>query len=113
MSKYFTISTGLRGWYMPDSCYVTRCNSRRELKQAIESEARDYRDAGFIGANKRAIAWLANIAWKEAHKPNPAYLPYCLELAPPWARSNYCNGIFISTATRAEYLQYREESDSW
>lgn len=109
MAKYFHISTGLRGCYMSDSAYVIRAETRRELKAAIESEAYYYRDAGFVGANKRAIAWLANIAWKEAHKKSPAYLPYCLALAPSHARDNYCNGIFVSASNRAEYLQDCEE----
>lgn len=105
---YFHISTGLRGAYMPDNAYVIRATTRRELKSAIESEARDYRDAGFVGANKRAIAWLANIAWKEAKKTSPSYLPYCLELAPDHARGNYCNGIFVCTSTRTEFKEYLE-----
>lgn len=108
---YFTISAGLRGAYMPDSCYVIRAQTRRELKAAIEQEARDYRDAGFIGANKRAIAWLAAIAWREAQKTRPAYLPYALPLAPSHARGNYCNGIFVSAATRAEYLELMAQED--
>jgi hypothetical protein len=108
---YFTISAGLRGAYMPDSCYVMRAQTRRELKSAIESEARDYREAGFVGANKRAIAWLAATMWREAQKARPAYLPHCLELAPSHARDNYCHGIFVSTATRAEYLESMAQED--
>ena len=111
MTKYFTISTGLRGAYMSDSAYEIRCDTRRELKAAIESEARDYRDAGFVGANKRAIAWLAAQVWREAHKPNPSYLPHCLPLAPSHARDNYCHGIFASTSTRADWMAYQAESE--
>lgn len=108
---YFTISTGLRGCYMPDNCYVIRCTTRKALKAAIESECADYRDAGFVGANKRAIAHIAAIAWKESQKPNPAYLPFALPLAPSHARDNYCHGIFVSTATRKEYKEYLAECD--
>jgi len=110
---YFTISTGLRGCYMPDNCYTIRATTRRALKDALAGEARYYRDAGFVGANKRAIAHIAAIAWKEAHKPNPAYLPFALPLAPSHARDNYCHGIFVSTATRQEYKEYLAESESW
>lgn len=108
---YFTISTGLRGCYMPDNCYVIRATTRRALKETIAIEADIYRDAGFIGANKRAIAWLANAVWKEDKKKHPAYLPHCLPLAPPHARDNYCHGIFASVATRQEYREYLKESD--
>lgn len=103
---YFTISAGLRGCYMPDNCYVIRATTRKALKATIESEAYNYRDAGFIGANKRAIARFANIAWKEAQKKNPGYLPYALPLAPSHARDNYCHGIFVSVASRQEYKEY-------
>jgi hypothetical protein len=108
---YFTISAGLRGAYMPDSCYVMRAQTRRELKAAIEQEARDYREAGFIGANRRAIARLAALAWREAQKPRPAYLPYALPLAPAHARDSYCHGIFVSAATRAEYREFLAQED--
>jgi len=110
---YFTISTGLRGCYMPDNCYVIRAKTRRELKEAIASEARDYRDAGFVGANKRAIAHIAAIAWKEAQKPKPAYLPFALPLAPSHCRDNYCHGVFVSTASRSEYKEHLAESEQW
>lgn len=103
MSKYFTISSGLRGCYMPDSCWIARVDTRRELKAIIESEARAWKDAGFIGANKRAIAWLANAAWR-----NPSYLPHCLPLAPDHARNNYSHGIFVSSATREEWKEQQE-----
>ena len=76
---YFSISTGLRGCYMPDNAYVIQVDTRRELKAAIESEARDYRDAGFVGANKKAIAYIAAIAWRNRRKMQ---LPYALPLAP-------------------------------
>lgn len=95
---------------MPDNAYVIRATTRRELKSAIESEAYDYRDAGFIGANKRAIAHLAAVAWREAQKPNPAYLPFALPLAPDHARDNYCHGIFVSAATRQDYREYIAEN---
>jgi len=89
---------------MPDSCYVIRVDTRRELKAAIESEANDYKDAGFVGANKRAIAWLAVQSWRD----KGFKLPYCLPLAPAHCRDNYCHGIFVSRATRAEYLEQGE-----
>ena len=107
---YFNISAGLRGCYMPDNAYVIRCNTRRELKAAIESEARDYKDAGFIGANKKAIAYIAAIAWRNRHK---GQLPYALPLAPSHARDNYCHGIFVASANRSEYLEYSAESDCY
>lgn len=107
---YFHISTGLRGCYMPDNAYVIKADTRRELKSAIEYEANSYRDAGFVGANKKAIAALAASAWRNRGASNAA-LPYVLPLAPEHAPRNYCHGIFASGATRADYLEYAKESE--
>ncbi len=104
---YYNISTGLRGCYMPDNSYVVYVKTRRELKECIESEASAYRDAGFIGANKRAIAAIAATQWRD--KKN--YLPYCLPLAPSHARDNYCHGVFVSPATRDEFKAYQKECE--
>jgi len=104
---YFCISTGLRGCYLPDNAYVIRVATRRELKAAIESEARDYRDASFVGASKKAIAHVAAIAWRNRHKMR---LADALPLAPSHCRGNYCHGIFIGTSDRAEY---KAQGDSW
>ncbi|TIT73389.1 MAG: hypothetical protein E5W57_28230 [Mesorhizobium sp.] len=76
MSKYFHIMTGLRGCYMPDNAYVIRVDTRRELKAAIEDEARLCRDSGFVGCSKSAVASLAAAAWREAHKRNPSIYPH-------------------------------------
>ena len=112
MSKYFCVSQGLRGCYMPDSVSHIRVDSRRELKDYLESEASQIRDMeNTIGCTKRHIAWLANAAWKEAHKKqNRAYLPFVA----PWGYreqiASYPYGIFCSVSTRAEYLE-NQESD--
>ena len=94
---------------MPDNAYIVRCHTRRELRAAIAGEADSYRDAGFIGANQRAISWLAAIAWRNRRK---FQLPYALPLAPPHARDSYCHGIFVASATRDEHREYTE-SDQW
>ncbi len=109
MSKYFTISQGLRGCYMPDSVYTVKVDTRRELKEILDSEASSIRDMeSTIGCSKRAIAWLANASWQEAKKKTPAYLPF----VSPWGYRNqvseYPYGIFCSVATRAEYLENQE-----
>ncbi|RVC71336.1 hypothetical protein EN759_00540 [Mesorhizobium sp. M00.F.Ca.ET.038.03.1.1] len=103
MSKYFHIMTGLRGCYMPDNAYVIRVDTRRELKAAIEDEARLCRDSGFVGGSKSAVASLAAAAWREAHKRNPSIYPH---VAPYGSRDNRHSAIHVSTATRAEYLEF-------
>ena len=106
MTKYFHIATGLRGAYMPDSAYMIRATTRRELKAALEAEAYDIRDAGFVGLSKRAVASLAAEAWREAHKPAPTIYPH---VAGYGRLGNPCFGLHVSTATRAEFLEYQEE----
>jgi hypothetical protein len=103
MAKYFTISNGLRGCYMPDNVTVICCETRRELKDAIAYDADHMREAHGFGGSKKAIATFAAACWREAQKKNPAYLPYCL----PFGHSpgNYAFGIFVSVATRREYLR--------
>jgi hypothetical protein len=73
---YFSVYQGLNGCYMPDSAYIIKADTRKELKSALAWEAESIRDAGGVGMSKRAIAWLANAAWK-ARKANAEYVaPY-------------------------------------
>jgi hypothetical protein len=97
MAKYFHISQGLRGCYMPDSSYIIRADTRRELKAALDWEARDIREAGFVGCNKRAVTWLAAQAWRNAGNH---VVPYRNN----HKGSGYAFGLFCTQATRAEYL---------
>lgn len=105
---YFQISHGLRGCYMPSDTYVIKADTRRALREAIAYEAENYREGGFIGASERAISAIAAAAWRDRAK---FQLPYALPLAPPHARTNYCFGVFVSSATRAEYLEHLESCD--
>jgi hypothetical protein len=107
---YFHIMTGLRGCYMPDNAFIIRAKTRRELKETLAYEAEKFREAGFIGANKKAIATIAATAWRNA-KTKRDYLPYALPLAPAHAPRNYCHGIFVSNATRADYVAFVKESE--
>jgi hypothetical protein len=101
---YFTVWQGLRGVYMPDSAYIIKADTRKELKRALECEARDISDAGGVGLNKRALAWLANAAWKARKQSGEYVAPY------RWKgqdSSPYALGVFTG-ATRAEYLAQAE-----
>lgn len=104
--RYYFINHGLRGAYVDDSSYVIQCETRRELKEAIEGVASHYRDGGYIGASKAAIAAIAAAQWRDRKN----YLPYCLPLAPAHARTQYSFGIFVSPATRADFLEYEKEN---
>ncbi len=105
MARYFTIMQGLRGCYMPDSCNIIKCETRRELKSALQWEADSINDCGFQGLNKRAIQWAAAKAWRDAApkaRGAGAILPYGnRDLGRPYA-------LEISPATRGEYLEQGE-----
>jgi hypothetical protein len=109
MAKYFHVSHGLRGCYMPDNSEVIKVETRRELKTHVSNEAKDMREAYGFGGSKKEIATFVVDCWNEAKKPNPGYLPYCL----PFGRKpgDYPFGIFISVATRREYLDYVKETE--
>lgn len=106
--RYFWIAQGLRGCYMPDSSYMIRVKTRRELRDALEWEARDIREAFDAGAGKKAIRWLAAQVWRD----RKASLPY---VAPYGNRSgksvNYCFAIHCGNASRAEYREYEESNN--
>jgi len=111
MSKYFTISHGLRGCYMPDSDpFVAMCSTRRELKEIIRNEASTLATEDTLGLSKRAIASFAAECWREAHKAKPAFLPYCLPTKER-GQSSYSYGIFCSVASRHEYLEAQEQGE--
>ena len=101
---YFNISAGLRGCYLDDSAYVIQAATRRELKARIEAEAAEWKNAGYIGANQKAIATIAAAAWRDRKKTQ---LPYALPLAPSHSPKNYAFGVFVSSATRDEWKEYR------
>lgn len=103
---YFTIMTGLRGCYMPDNAYTIKCDTRRELKSAIAWEANSYRDAGFVGGNKRAIAWLAAKAW--ASRKAPSVYPYVMPLRQGNQPGNWAHSIECVLATRQDYLDQEQ-----
>lgn len=101
--RYFHIAQGLRGCYMPDSIYCIRVKTRRELKAALESEAYYIRDAEMIGCSKRAVTWLAAIAWR---KSGEYVAPYRDK-----QQNYYPYGLFCSQASKADYLEYCESEE--
>lgn len=101
---YFTIYQGLRGCYMPDSAHIVKADTRKELKRNLQWEADSIRDSGGIGMNKRAIAWLANAAWK-ARKTSGEYVaPYRFAYQDSFP---YALGVFTG-ASRSDYLNQSE-----
>lgn len=99
---YFTIMAELRGCYVDnDSAFTIKADTRRQLKSALEYESRDLREAGAIGLNKRAIAWLAAAAWK-GRKAGGSY-PWVAPFRYPH-QSGSARGLFVYIADREDYL---------
>ena len=91
---YFTIMAELRGCYSDaDSAWTLKADTRRELRAALMSEADTLRDAGAIGLNKRAVAGLAAMAWRDRRKGG--VYPH---------QSGPAMGLFVYVASRADYL---------
>jgi hypothetical protein len=88
---------------MPDNATIIKVETRRELKAFIDEEAKILRDAGYIGANKKAVAWLAAESWREAQKPRPSIYDNAIPLKQSW-QDSYFYGLFVSVSTRADYL---------
>jgi hypothetical protein len=100
---YFKIMHGLRGCYLPDTCYVVQCKTRRALKGAIEYEAQHLADGGAVGLSARNIASFAARCWHDRN--DPAWkLDYVLPYSQERGR-HPAFGIMVSRATRADYLE--------
>jgi hypothetical protein len=104
---YFWIEYGLRGAFCDGNGYIIQCNTRRELKAAIQWEADSLRDAGMVGANKRGVASLAADAWRALKRPTP--YPFVMPVSrESGARANYAWGIHCAPSTRKEYLAQQD-----
>ena len=103
---YFSIYTGLRGMYMPDGAYIIKADTRRELKRALQWEAESIRESGGIGMSKKAIAWLANAAWKNRNASGDYIAPYRYACH---GKGNFPFALGVFTGmTRVEYLNQGE-----
>lgn len=109
-NRYFFISTGLRGCYMPDNGNHIKVKTRRELKTYLENEAYYLRDAGFVGASKKNITTLAAQTWRELKKAKPTYLSMVCPLKPPHVDS-YCYGLFVNMSSKREWKEEQENGN--
>src|ERR1700739_3287779 len=109
MARYFHISNGLRGCYMPDSVSCIKVDTRRELKAALESEAEHLRDAGYVGLSKANVASLAACAWLDARTTR--FGSETIAACAPHRGALCTYPVACSPATRADWLEY-EGSDS-
>ena len=101
--RYFNISHGLRGCYMPDGAYVIAVKTRRELRDYMLSEARMLRSESTVGLTDRRIATVAADAWRREREMFDFVVPYRER-----GQDGYPYGLFVSNATRADYLAHVE-----
>jgi hypothetical protein len=85
--KYFIVTSGLRGCYMPNSINVFAFDTRRALKSYLTDEA-NVRE-GCVGLTKANLAWAAAHAWKGKGQGTiipfgykPKVKQFCIELTP-------------------------------
>ena len=95
---YFHISRGLRGCYMPDSSSVIRATTRRELKAAIEYDARDMLES--YGHGYSARDRVATIAIKRPTDGAGRLWAYVHWIGAPMVRG-YASGYGYDKATAA------------
>lgn len=105
MAKYFTISTGMRGCYLPDTAYTFKANTRRELKEALADEYRIQVTEGECFGNRDMVATVAAAAWREAKKARPSIYDHVVPFAMK-RQGAAAWGIFCSVSTRADYVEY-------
>ena len=103
--RYFSISTGLRGCYMPDAAYVIAVRTRSGLREALAEEARQMREAYPFGGSNRAISTIAACAWRA----KPDLLPFCLPFGRE--RGDYPFGVFVARIDWKEYQATREQEE--
>ena len=106
--KYFLIQNGLLGGYLPDSSYPIKAGTRKELREAVKSEAAQANYGGdMAGLSDKAQASFVAWIWSDVVKKRAQYLPYAL----PYGKrgKGKPSAIFIVPITRAEFLEYEGE----
>lgn len=109
---YFHISNGLRGCYTPDNAFVAKFDTRRELRAFVENEARNMLEAYGFGYSKTARAAIVTQVWRETRGKAPkSFYDHVIGFGRTRAKSDRPFGLFISHATRADYLAYEAENN--
>ena len=98
--KYFHISSGLRGCYMPDSSYVVGCITRANLKAILMDECYRSREAYGFGGSKKEIIAVAAQMWRGERRD---YLPFAIGFGHTRAANDRPFGVFISRSTKADF----------
>ena len=116
---YATLSSGLRGCYSDNDGNLIKFSTRRELKAAVEFDARNFAEAGYTGASKKAVAAFVQEYWtriggnKGGKPPRPVgYLDTVLPLTPK-GTGNASWGIFLSPLSRDDYRKIVKEIDDY
>ena len=104
---YFFLEYGLRGAYCDGNGYIVKCDTRRDLKRSVEWEADSLRDAGMVGASKRAVASFTADLWRRGQNKKDrgmmSVMPICNNRG-----ASYAWGIHGAPSCRADYLASQE-----
>ena len=93
---------------MPDSSYPIKAGTRKELREAVKSEAEQANYGGdMIGLSDKAQASFAAWIWSDVVKKRAQYLPYALPYGYRGNGKPYA--IFVVPISRAEFLEHEGE----
>ena len=98
--RYFQISIGLRGCYIPDSSYVVECATRARLKTFITNECERSHEAYGFGGSKKEISAVAAQMWRSDRLD---YLPLAIGFGCTRAANDRPFGVFVSRSTKADF----------
>ena len=98
--KYFQISSGLRGCYMPDCSYVVGCITRAKLKAILMDECERLREAYGFGGSKKEITSVVTQMWRSERRD---YLPFAIGFGRTRAADDRPFGVFVSRSTKADF----------
>lgn len=107
-NKYFTVSNGLRGCYMPDSCHTYCFTSRKSFVEFFTEEAENVRSDDVNGVDEDAFKANAAALAKEAWQRWNEGWQYDLVLP---IGDGY--GLFIGRANLNDFRECQKANDYW
>lgn len=112
MSKvaYFNVVNGLRGCLVPDSAFVARVTTRRDLHAIIAGECAILREAYRFGGSQKELSRVTQALWRETRKgARKATLPHAIGFGDKAGQLTY--GLHVGHATREDWEEYQSQDD--
>lgn len=95
---------------MPDSSYPIKAGARKELREAVKSEAAQANYGGdMIGLSDKAQAEFCACIWRDRGKVKS--LPYALPYGYGYRGQGKPYAVFVVPISRAEFLEYERNGN--